>query len=219
MLGDVRVGSGEQHAPLRILRAAGPYLLSRHHPLVAVLNCPGPHGGEVGTSLGLGEPLAPDLVRADDRGQIALALRGGAVRHDRRASQQQTDHVGRQGRICASKLLEEDRGLRERRAPTPVLRGPIDGRPSAFRQAALEIAPPSVNRIVADRRRPRMVDGKPVAQFAAERLLASGERQVHWSRVPSRLAIIFRAAALVDEEAQRLRHANRLADAVALERV
>ena len=62
VLGRVRVGAGDEHAPLRVLRAARPYLLAGHDPVVAVLDRARLQRREVRAGVGLGEALAPDLL-------------------------------------------------------------------------------------------------------------------------------------------------------------
>ena len=77
MLGDRRVGPGDQDAVAGDVRARGPNLLTVHHPLVAVTFGPGLQPCQVGAGPGLGEQLAPDLTRYDPRQEAGLLLRGG----------------------------------------------------------------------------------------------------------------------------------------------
>src|SRR6202008_3603203 len=62
--------------------------------------------------LRLGEALAPDLLRGQDRRQVALLLIRRPPGHDRRPRQQEAEDVGGQRRAGPAELLEEDRRLR-----------------------------------------------------------------------------------------------------------
>ena len=55
------------------VRAGRPHLLTVHHPLVAVAHGPGGEPGEVAAGARLAEELAPHLVAAQHRRQVALA--------------------------------------------------------------------------------------------------------------------------------------------------
>src|SRR6185436_1674896 len=119
--------------------------------------------------VGLAEALAPDLLAGEDRDEVALLLLRRAPGHDRRAGEQQSEHVRRQRRAGGRQLLVEDRRLRQRRAATAVLGRPVDGRPAAVGEAALPVAAPGVVRVlVAVRRVARLVLREPRAQLVAE---------------------------------------------------
>src|SRR5579875_2775427 len=60
VLGHLGVGARQQHAPLRVLGAAGPHLLSGDHPAAVVPHRPRLQRGQIRSRLGLGEALAPD---------------------------------------------------------------------------------------------------------------------------------------------------------------
>ena len=92
--------------------------------------------GEVGPRLGLGEPLAPDLLAAEDRLEPALLLLVGAVGHDHRAAHHQAEDVGRCGGVGAGHLAREDRLLDQGRAAAAELLGPRDPGPAALVQLA-----------------------------------------------------------------------------------
>src|SRR5437660_637276 len=76
--------------------------------------------------LGLAEPLAPDLLAREDRGQPALLLLGCPPHHQRGTAEQQSERVGRKRRARPSQLLEEDRVLGQGGPPPAVLNRPVD---------------------------------------------------------------------------------------------
>ena len=70
--GLIGVGAGEQDAPVAEVGAGRPHLLPVDDPLVAVAHGTGRQPREVGAGAGLAEQLAPDLVAAQHRRQVAL---------------------------------------------------------------------------------------------------------------------------------------------------
>ena len=82
-----------------------PDLLAVHDPVVAVAHRRRPQRREVGARVGLGEPLAPDVVAAQHRGEQTALLLLGAVRHDRRCDVRDAEHVDRPGCAGAVHLL------------------------------------------------------------------------------------------------------------------
>jgi hypothetical protein len=58
----VGAGADQQLAVVGHLGVRGPDLGAGDDVVVAVPHGPGPHGGQVAAGVGLGEPLAPDLV-------------------------------------------------------------------------------------------------------------------------------------------------------------
>ena len=62
---------GRAPAPARVLSPRDPRLLAADHEVVVVLGRARAQGGEVGAGLGLAEPLAPDLLGGEDRGDVA----------------------------------------------------------------------------------------------------------------------------------------------------
>ena len=89
---------------------------------------------------GLGEALAPDLVRGEERLQVARLLLLGAARDDRRPGHAEPDHADVRRRLGARLLLEVDR-LEARREPAAaVLLGPRDARPAALVERAAPCA-------------------------------------------------------------------------------
>ena len=118
--GCVEVGAGQEDAEVAVVRARRPHLLTVHDPLVAVAHGPGREPGEVGAGARLAEELAPHLVAAQHRRQVALRLLVGAVGDDRRPGHARC----RRRRRCtnspsARRLLGEDRRPRSRVPPRP----------------------------------------------------------------------------------------------------
>ena len=140
VLGRVGVGAGEQHAPLRLVRVGRPDLLPGDPPAAVLVHRLRLQRGEVGARLRLGEPLAPDLLRGEDRLEEALLLLLGAVGDDHRAAHHQAEHVGRRRRLRARHLLAEDRLLDQGRAASAVLLRPRDPRPAGLVHLALPVA-------------------------------------------------------------------------------
>ena len=123
VLGPLGVGARQEDPPLRPIGRRGPDLLARDHPLVAVEHGAGGHVGQVGAGLGLAEELAPHLVTPEHGGQVALLLRIGAVREQRRADHADRDGEDAVGHAEAGLLLVEDHRLdrlarRVRRPPS-----------------------------------------------------------------------------------------------------
>src|SRR5207248_9987538 len=122
---------------------------------------------------------------------VPLLLLVGAPGHERGAAEQESEHVGRQRRLGAAELLEEDRRLDQRRAPAAVLDRPVHARPPALLQAALPVAAPREVAFLGGRLVSGRVRLEPVAQLVAERALLVGEGQVHvtplgWGLPPAR---------------------------------
>src|SRR5437868_6586665 len=68
------VGADDEDAPVRDVRPRGPHLLPVHDPFFAVEFGEGARAAEVGTAARLAETLAPDLVAAQQRLQVARLL-------------------------------------------------------------------------------------------------------------------------------------------------
>ncbi len=132
VLGCVGVGARDEHAPLGVLGAAGPDLLARDDPLVAVLDGAGLQRREVRARLGLGESLAPDLLAGEDRREVALLLLVVAPDHQRRAAEQEAEDVRRQRHARAADLFEVDRRFGGRHAAAAELGGPARRGPAAL---------------------------------------------------------------------------------------
>ena len=112
MLGRVGVGAGHEHAPLGVVGQRGPDLLAGHPPLAVVLDRLGLEAGQVRAAVGLGEALAPDLLAGEDRRDVALLLRVGAVGDHGGPAHREPEHVGR----AAARRRAPSR---RRRSPAP----------------------------------------------------------------------------------------------------
>ena len=84
VLGHGRVGAEDAEAEVAVVRAARPHLLAVEHELVAVALGARAERSEVGPGVGLAPQLAPDLLAAAHRLEVAGLLRVGAVGDDRR---------------------------------------------------------------------------------------------------------------------------------------
>jgi hypothetical protein len=143
MLGRVRVGPGEEQAPLGVVGPAGPHLAAGDDPAIAsgFGHGTGRQPGQVRPGVGLGEQLAPDLLAPGDRRQPAPPLLGLAV-DERGGAEQGQAHKERVevGRLVAGQLAGDGRGLAGGRPAPAALRRPGWGRPPAGRQQLEEPA-------------------------------------------------------------------------------
>ena len=123
----VGVGSGQEQPERGVVRPRRPHLLTIDHPVVAVTLGATGHAREIGPCTGLGEQLAPDLVATKQRRQVAIALRIGPVREQRRRTHPVTDdeHGQRQGVV--GDLLVEDHLVAIGQPLPAVLGRPSDG--------------------------------------------------------------------------------------------
>ena len=122
-LGAVVVGAGEHAAPARELAPRHPRLLPADDEVVVVLDGARAQRREVGPGLGLGEPLAPDLLGREDRRDVAAALLVGAEAQQRRPEHVEADDVDELGRAGGGELLVDDDLLGGRPPPPPNSRG------------------------------------------------------------------------------------------------
>src|SRR5581483_3357039 len=128
----VGVRAREQDHVLGDVRAGGPDLLAVDDVVVAVLDGPRLHGGEVGAGAGFGEALAPDVVALDDAREVLLLLLLGAVEDDGRAGPAGADaEVAPAWRAGERHLLREDELLHDGHAGAAVLLRPGRGDPAA----------------------------------------------------------------------------------------
>ena len=137
----------------------------------------------VRTSARLGEALAPDLVRREERLQVAGLLRLGAAGDDRRPGHPEADHADVRRAFGTRFLLEVDR-LEARREPAAAVLGrPGDPDPAAV----VERPAPRANLRAVEPRRPTVVAAKlggqvlvdPGANLGAERGLLRRVAEVH----------------------------------------
>ena len=134
----VGIGAHQQLAEVGDGRARRPDLLAGDHVLVAVEHRARAQAGEIATRLGLGEPLAPDLVAAEDGGQMGGALRVGSLHDERRARVRLPDEVDPDvGGAGPARLLQEDQLLGGGGAPAAELARPVDPGVPGVEQRAL----------------------------------------------------------------------------------
>jgi hypothetical protein len=67
VLGNVKIGAGQQHAVVGPHGLAGPHLLAADDPAVTVSAGPRRESGEIGSRAGLAEQLAPGGLTIEDR--------------------------------------------------------------------------------------------------------------------------------------------------------
>src|SRR5204863_5561523 len=120
----LRVAAADEDAEVGDVRVRRPDLLAVDDEGAVLRLDAGTHRREVRARAGLGEALAPDLLRAEDLLQVALLLLLGAVRHDRRAGHPEADHADVLRRLRAGELLEHDRLVAVRSALAAVILRP-----------------------------------------------------------------------------------------------
>ena len=137
--------AGEQEAPLRHGGVGRPDLLAADAPPVAV-----PPGGrlqrrQVGSGVGLAEPLAPDHLTGGDGREVEALLLVGAVAHERRADPVHPHVLRAPGLVVGPHLLAHRRLLPGRGVPAAELVGPgraqqaLGGQQAAERLRDLEV--------------------------------------------------------------------------------
>src|SRR5262249_24104875 len=134
MLGDIRIGTGEQQTPVGIMGITGPDLRARDHKVVAILHSTGGQRRQVTPGARLGEALAPDFLRTEDMPQIARPLRCRTVVHEHRSHHINAHAVDLWWRSQAHTLLGKHHLLHQGRAPATILRGPVQAYPPAVVQ-------------------------------------------------------------------------------------
>ena len=95
---------------------------------------------EVGSGIRLRETLAPDLLRGEDRWDVARALGIVAERQQRGTDHVQTDDVGELGRAGGRQFLVDDDLLHGRAAATSELRRPCPADVAGLIAQALPLA-------------------------------------------------------------------------------
>ena len=88
MLGRVPVGARQQQAPLRMMGAGGPQLLTIHQPALAVAVSTGGCTGQIGTTARFAEQLTPTVFAAQNTAQKTQLVIIGAVFEQGRGRQQ-----------------------------------------------------------------------------------------------------------------------------------
>ena len=185
MLGRRRVGAGQEHHPVGDLREAGPDLLAVDDVGVPVALGPRLEGREVGPGVGLGIPLAPNLLAGEDLRQVAPLLRLGAVGGDGRPRHPHAEDVEDGRRPVADHLLVEDQLLHPREPAAAVLLGP--GEPEEAGVVELPLPhPPQVVHLgpgdLGDGAGDPVggeVGGEPRLHFGAKGLLRGSQGEIH----------------------------------------
>ena len=161
--GQLGVGAGDEDAEPGVLGAAGPDLLAVDDELVAVADGPGAEVGEVAAAARLGEQLAPELLAAEDRPEVAVLLLLGAGVEDRRAGPADADRVDRAAHAGRRQLVV-DQQLVDRVGVEAPRAGPV----------RRDVA--GLGQLPAARRR---VLGEPVPDGDAARIVVGRQLEVH----------------------------------------
>jgi hypothetical protein len=154
----------------------------------------GAQRGQVGPGRRLAEQLAPDVVGAQQAGEVAPALVVAAVRDDRRPAHAQADVVDQGRDAGAGQLLGDDRLLHERAALPAVLARPRHAHQARLGEDPLRAAQTSLLLPGADRPLSRHHVQQLGGAFVEDgpdrrpvRRLVSGVVEVHaglWHRSP-----------------------------------
>ena len=162
---------GQQVAPLGPQGPRGPGLLAADPEPVAVGHGLGGHVGQVGTGVGLAEPLAPEAVAPGDLGEVQGLLLLGAVVEDRRAQPVGAVVLAAAGLEVGPHLLAHHDRRGQVEVLASVLLGPVgDEQPLGRQHLAEPIADLEVGRVVGERPEPpgRQVLGDQAAQLGAQ---------------------------------------------------
>lgn len=139
MLGQARIGAGEQQAEVRELRHRRPHLLAVDHPSVAAPARLGDDPGEIGSRRGLGEELTPAGGALEHGRQVAVLLLVAAVGDDRRAELADRDVVDDRRAPGSGQLGVGDHLLGGTEPGTTELRGPGDADEAGLRELRLPL--------------------------------------------------------------------------------
>ena len=171
----------EHAAPAGELPPRDPRLLSVDHVAVVRLDRDGAQRGEIRSCLGLGEALAPQLLRREDRRDVTAALLVGPERENRRSEHVQSDDRDPFRRAGCRHLLVDDDLLDRGAAAAAELRRPrapdVAGLVAA-RLPAAKIGDPVVE-VVRELRRIGTVLGEELAHLVAQRALLRFECEPH----------------------------------------
>ncbi len=185
----IRVGPGDQVAPVGMGRAARPHLGPGHDPVAGTLPVragPGADRCHVGSGVGLAQPDAPHRRARQDPRQPTLLLAGGGELQQRRADLPVGEVDRRQGRTRADERLEHDEPLECTAATASHLGRPGHADPTALGERAGEVA------VVADQ--PAVFSGPPpvgtpasdLGGLLGEELQFGGHGEVHTQTLPGR---------------------------------
>ena len=140
MLREVEVEARQEQAVVGLVRSRAPYLLPRDDPVVAVAIGARRDVRQVRAGAGLREQLAPRLVAAKERRQIAILLFLRAVEDDRRPGHAEPGDVERDVRADTGLLLLPHEVLRRAKTAAPELPRPRGRRPPALVELAVPTA-------------------------------------------------------------------------------
>ncbi len=166
------IASRDEQAPVGDVRVRRPHLLAVDHETGSLEPRARPNRGQVGTGLGLGEALAPDLLRGEDVREAARLLGVGAMGDDRRPGHSEPDHAEMLRRFGPRELLVEDRLIAVRLAAATVLGGPGQAAVSRGVETATPVT--GIGRVGA-------VLGQPRTEIAAELRLVGCVAEIHGS--------------------------------------
>src|SRR2546425_9601183 len=105
------IGAYQQHAPVRDMPEGGPDLLPVDYELVTNQLGARLERGHIGSGVRLRKSLAPDLLAAQNFGQIALFLLLGSVGDNGRAGHRQAEDIEWTGGAKAGEFLVENRHI------------------------------------------------------------------------------------------------------------
>ena len=185
-LGGIRVGAGQQQAPVGVHTAAGPQLLAVDDVVVAVASGRGAQARQVGAGLRFGEALDPDLA-VEDRGQVPSALLVGARDQQGRRGVVDADEGQHQPRrVVGGQFLVEHDLFGDRHAAAPLAR-PVRHREAGACSSANQAFWNATNSVVARRRSGSRASPAGCARRTSARTLRRGTRlEVGRSRVQTR---------------------------------
>ena len=162
--------------------STGPDLLSLDAPATVDSGGGRAQRGEVGTGLGLGEQLAPNVLPGEYRLQEALLLRIRAELDDRRAGEVLPDRVEPVGCSGAVHLLGQDCAPARVHAAAAVLLGPARPCEAGLEEQDLPRSPERQLGYEVRRLGPRQLGqsaGKPVSDLGAKDGVFRCVGQVH----------------------------------------
>ena len=130
MLGRVGIGPTQQGGEVGAVSVGGPDLGTVDQEVVAPVNRPRLHCGQVGAVVGLGQALAPDFFSRRNPGDIALLLFRRAPLHQRRSHPRDALKIDRGRSLGAVEFLIVNDLLDEAGATSAILLGPVDAHPA-----------------------------------------------------------------------------------------
>ena len=155
--------AAQHHAPVVLMRAAGPELRPTHAPAAVCARRARLDGGEVAARLGLAHADRERHLAAADRRQEPLALGRGAVAQDQRSGLAIGDPVVANGRPPAQQLLDDDETVHDSTLSAPVPARQGHAKPTACRERAGEV-------LVATGRHPQPGSEASARQLGGEEL-------------------------------------------------